>query len=350
MKKFVALCLIIVLVLLPFAGCGDGNGDPADDTWFLAASVASLDNEYWAQFAAGGQIFADSKDNVEYQVLLFGAGDDARQLQTIRDFIAQHGQRAIFMIDPSSIANSLTIAELLEEEGIYFSMANQLAPGLDPANFNHFVRFLTADVRQQGYDTARYVFEALGGSGNVLYLIGDISHDAANERLAGFEEALEAFPGINVLDRQVANWDQAQALAITETWLAQHDNIDAIITANDTMALGAIEALTRVGLNGQVLVSGTDGIAAAFDAVKAGDMLCTIAQNGFRIFAFGAAYAFYAATGVIDPADLYPRAALTEVDFVTSANVEEIIEALVNTRPVFDFTNLEGPIVGRWRG
>ena len=52
--------------------------------------------------------------------------------------------------------------------------------------------------------------------------------------------------------------------------LVAHPDIDGIWTANDDMAMGAIQALKEAAIAGKVLVTGCDGIPEMFDAIKSG--------------------------------------------------------------------------------
>ena len=76
MKKVFACVLVFVMAL---SGCAFAAGD---GKWHLGILVHSMDNEFWAQEANGGILFADSKDDVEYQVLAT-EGDDNREIQAI---------------------------------------------------------------------------------------------------------------------------------------------------------------------------------------------------------------------------------------------------------------------------
>ena len=63
---------------------------------------------------------------------------------------------------------------------------------------------------------------------------------------------------MKMVAQQTANWDQAEALAKTQTILQAHPNIKGIIAGNDTMALGAQAALEAAGKK-DVVVVGFDG-------------------------------------------------------------------------------------------
>ena len=190
-----------------------------------------------------------------------------------------------------------------------------------------------------GYNTAKTLFDLMGGEGKVCALYGNQGEDSAANRYAGFQAALEEYPNMEMLDMQVASWSQDQAMSFTQTWLATYEDIDAIWSANDTMGLGAIEALKLEGKNGEILVNGCDGIAAAYEAIEAGDMACTIANNGYLLMGYGAAYAYEVATGAVEAFE--NPVIKTQAVLVTAENVAEYKAMFIEGMPEYDYTDLE---------
>ena len=334
MKKLLVLVLALMMTigLMTFASTA-----VAEDTWYLGILVHSLDNEFWAQEANGGILFAESKDNVEYQVLATD-GDDNKEIQAIKDFIAQHGDHSFFVADPASKANTSNIVEICEEAGVKATILWHHAEDLEPADYDSFVVHMSPDDFVAGYNTAKYLFDLMGGTGKVCALYGQQGEDSAANRYAGFEAALAEYPDIEMLDMQVASWSQDQAMSFTQTWLAAYDDIDAVWAANDTMGLGAIEALKLAGKNGAVLVNGCDGIAAAYEAIENGDMACTIANNGYLLMGYGAAYAYEVATGEL--AEIEKPVIKTQAVLVNAENVEEYKAMFIDGMPNYDYSDL----------
>ncbi|NVZ67399.1 substrate-binding domain-containing protein, partial [Pseudomonas gingeri] len=60
-----------------------------------------------------------------------------------------------------------------------------------------------------------------------------------------------------------------------------------IYAANDTMALGAVQAVRNANLQGQVIVVGTDGAPEALDSVKNGELTATVTQDSAAMGARG---------------------------------------------------------------
>lgn len=313
--------------------------DPSE--YHLAICIHSMDNEYWAQEATGAQLAAEYY-GVNADILTCDS-DDNKQMQGIKDYIAQYGDKAIFVVDPSSTANTVNIAETCEEAGVYVSILAHRAEGLYPADYPHFVASLMLDDMAIGKATASALFEAIGGEGQVAELQGLLGDDSATNRHAAFEAALEDYPDIEVVDSQTASWSQSDAMALVENWIVNYPDLKGIFSANDTMALGAVEALKNAGKNGEVKVSGCDGIEAALNAVKDGDLVITNANDGFCIAGYGAAYAIQAALGsldveAMDPAD---RMVFCKTTLVTEDNADDIIAKFIDTQnPGYDYSDL----------
>ena len=64
-----------------------------------------------------------------------------------------------------------------------------------------------------------------------------------------------------------------------EQWLEQYPGeIELVVSNNDDMALGAIDAIDRAGVYG-ITVVGIDATTAGLDAVHAGKMLGTVSSD-----------------------------------------------------------------------
>lgn len=313
--------------------------DPSE--YHLAICIHSMDNEYWAQEATGAQLAAEYY-GVNADILTCDS-DDNKQMQGIKDYIAQYGDKAIFVVDPSSTANTVNIAETCDEAGVYVSILAHRAEGLYPTDYPHFVASLMLDDMAIGKATASALFEAIGGEGQVAELQGLLGDDSATNRHAAFEAALEDYPDIEVVDSQTASWSQSDAMALVENWIVNYPDLKGIFSANDTMALGAVEALKNAGKNGEVKVSGCDGIEAALNAVKDGDLVITNANDGFCIAGYGASYAIQAALGSLDVEAMDPkdRMVFCKTTLVTEDNVDDIIAKFIDTQnPGYDYSDL----------
>ena len=99
---------------------------------------------------------------------------------------------------------------------------------------------------------------AMGGKGDYAELTGKETDTNAGVRSQGYHSVLDQYTDMKMVAQQSANWDQAEALAKTQTILQAHPDIKGIIAGNDTMALGAQAALDSAGKK-DVVVVGFDG-------------------------------------------------------------------------------------------
>jgi ribose transport system substrate-binding protein len=73
-------------------------------------------------------------------------------------------------------------------------------------------------------------------------------------------------------------------------FLTQYQDIQGVMAANDSMALGVVKALDAAGKSGQIKVVGFDNIPAVQPLIKDGKMLATIDQFGAQMAAMGIDY------------------------------------------------------------
>lgn len=122
---------------------------------------------------------------------------------------------------------------------------------------------------------AEYVVKDLGGKGNVIVLEGVPGAQTAIDRNRAIQDVFGANPGMKVLASQTANYQRAQGMQVTENLLQRFPNADAILAANDEMALGAVEAAAAAGRS-NLKIYGFNGQVDALKAIKQGAMVATI--------------------------------------------------------------------------
>lgn len=123
----------------------------------------------------------------------------------------------------------------------------------------------------------------LNGDGFVGYILleGEPSHQDSLVRTEWSTKTVKD-GGVPIIKLAggVANWDRNQAAALMETWLKKYgDEIELVLSNNDDMALGAIDALEGIGRAGIVKVVGIDGTAAGLEALEEGKLLGTVAND-----------------------------------------------------------------------
>jgi ribose transport system substrate-binding protein len=144
-----------------------------------------------------------------------------------------------------------------------------------------FVTYVGADDFDIGYRQARYLFDKLDGKARIVILEGVPAAPTNRERVRGYRRALAEFPGIEVLGSGTGNYQQPDAKRVMEKFLREHPQIDAVLSANDGMALGALEALREAKRTSVVI--GVNGILPAIKQIETGALLASVDFNMFRI-------------------------------------------------------------------
>jgi len=144
-----------------------------------------------------------------------------------------------------------------------------------------FVTYVGADDFEIGYQEARYLFDKLGGKGKIVVIEGTAAAPTNRERVRGYKRAFAEYPGIEVLGSGVGNYQQPDAKRVMEKFLGEHPQIDAVLAANDGMALGVLEALKAA--NRTSIVIGINGILPAVKQIETGAILASVDFNMFKI-------------------------------------------------------------------
>lgn len=114
----------------------------------------------------------------------------------------------------------------------------------------------------------------------ILYMSGTLGMNHTTLRMNGFKDVLrEKRPDIKILAELDGNYDRAQGMKIMEDWIQTFPAFDAVVCANDQMALGAVEAMKGARRLNGVAVLGVDAVKDALLAIKAGDMSMSAYQN-----------------------------------------------------------------------
>ncbi len=145
-----------------------------------------------------------------------------------------------------------------------------------------FTTYIGADFVEEGRKSADAICALLKDSPkkNVWELVGNVGSSAAKDRGQGFREKMGDC-GMTITNSQTANWSITEGKQVTEAWLKESKDVQAIFGQNDEMALGAIEALKEAGLKPgvDVFVLSVDATAGAFKSMLAKELNVTVECN-----------------------------------------------------------------------
>ncbi len=94
-------------------------------------------------------------------------------------------------------------------------------------------------------------------------------------RRAWEDEFFHRRADVTIIAEGVANWSKDEASALMKDWAKTHPQIDVIISMNDDMALGALEAVEGK----KILAYGIGGSPEVVQLIETGTMTATSAEN-----------------------------------------------------------------------
>jgi inositol transport system substrate-binding protein len=229
-----------------------------DDLWLTTLRDAM--SEYAATQPDVELVMVDSKEDV------------ATQLAQVENFVTQKVDAIVVIAANTDAADPMTKAA--QDAGIPLLYVNRL-----PSNLPEGISYVGSESIQAGIMQAEWIAEQLGGKGNVVIMNGDLAQEAAQKRTEGEKQVFAKFPDIKIIREDTGNWSRDQGLALMENWLASGDQIDAVASNNDEMAIGAIQAIEAAGKLGEIIVGGVDASPDALQEMDKKRLDVTVFQN-----------------------------------------------------------------------
>jgi inositol transport system substrate-binding protein len=247
----------------------------------IGVSMALFDDNFLTVLRNGMIDYAKGLDGVDIQVE-DAQNDVSKQLNQIQNFIAS-GVDAI-IVNPVDTDATVAMTQAAANAGVPLVYVNR-----EPVNVDDLPpgqAFVASDERQSGTLQTAEVCRLLKEKGvekaNVLVMMGELSNQAARMRTQDIHDVIggDDCSFISVVDQQTGNWARTQGQDLMTNWLSAGLEFDAVISNNDEMAIGAIQALKAAGHDMKgVVVAGIDATQDALAAMKAGDLDVTVFQD-----------------------------------------------------------------------
>ncbi|HEY1888662.1 MAG TPA: sugar ABC transporter substrate-binding protein [Roseiarcus sp.] len=265
MKRiFLALAAATVLSSPAFATKIGVSMDKFDDNFLtiLRNSMAE-----YAKTAPGVTLqIEDAKDDV------------SKQLSQVQNFIA-NGVDAI-IVNPVDTSATAAITKAAADANVPLVYVNR--EPIDVDKLGPKAAFVASNEADSGTLETKEICKLLGGKGNILVIEGVLSNQSAVQRTKDVHEVISApdCSGMKVVAEQTANYDRTQGQNLMTNWLSKGMKFDAVVSNNDEMAIGAIQAMKSAGVDTKkMIVGGIDATQDGLAAMKAGDLKVTVFQD-----------------------------------------------------------------------
>lgn len=275
MKKIFALILAVAMVACMFAGCSKDNNKT--DAKEILVIVKNSTAPFWISVmdgakAAGAELgyTVTCKTPVDTAE---GSGNEQQSNLCEEAIVSGVSCVVLAPVDSEAI---IPATKKINEAGIPIVNLNTKI-----SDDTQYKTFCGLENINQGYNTAKAMFELMNGEGKIFIIEGSTGAQTSIDRVKGFEKALAEYPNIEVVAQQSANYSRADALNVVQNLLQAHPDVNAILCCNDEMALGSAEAIDAANLTGTIKVAGQDANDDAVAALKEGKITVTSYGNPY---------------------------------------------------------------------
>lgn len=270
LASFVTLAMVTVI----------GSTSYGADKPVVGLVMKSLANEFFKTMEEGARKFA--AEDGTFTLIPVGMNSETdfdTQIAAIENFITQ--QVDMIVVAPA------------DSVGMAFPVKKAVDAGIAVVNFDVTLdkkalkkAGLPEDFLFVGPDNAdgaemvgNYLGETLGAGAKVIIIEGNPGADNAKQRKDGFMRAVKTHK-LELLTSRTAHWETEEANTLMTNLLTLHPDVQGIMCANDSMAVGVEKAVAAAGKTGKIQIVGFDNIGAVQELIKQGKVLATIDQFG----------------------------------------------------------------------
>lgn len=207
------------------------------------------------------------------------AGSAAKQVADVNSMIAQ-GVDMIFLA-PREEKPLIPAVMAAKKAGIPVVLLDRsVDPSLAKAG-QDYLTFIGSDFVEEGKRMADWLIKNANGKTKIIELEGTTGSSPANDRKKGFDEAIAAAGGFEIVASQSGDFARDKGRQVAEALLQAHPDANVIYAHNDEMAIGAIAAIEAAGKvpGKDILVLSIDGGKEAVQAVVDGKIAAVVECN-----------------------------------------------------------------------
>ncbi|MDO4977036.1 MAG: galactose ABC transporter substrate-binding protein [Eubacteriales bacterium] len=304
-KKFLSILFAVAMTASMLSGCGNSNTTSKVEATTEALSptakafagkkvgvcIYQFDDNFMTLFRT--ELMHYLVDDIGFReenvIIVDGANDQKVQMNQIENFILDGVD--VLIVNPVNSSDAPEITDKVNAAGIPLVYINREPSKAEEdrwATDNMKVSYVGCDGRQSGSLQGEMIADLgldavdFNKNGKVDYIMieGDPENIDSKNRTQYSIKAIEtAGIKVNQLYDKVGNWDQAEAKTLVEKALKKHGkNVEVVFCNNDSMALGALEAITeqkRV-VGEDIFLVGVDGLPEALQGVLEGTITGTV--------------------------------------------------------------------------
>ncbi len=275
MKKVLAVILALALMCACFAGCGNNENSSAGST----ASTGSAASDASTAGTAGGEkykigVLAPAVTHGWVAGVAYYAQQRCDELVSNGEIeykllTSNNAEEMTSQIDDLKIWGVQAVVAFPQWEGMEAPIQTLIDEGIPVVNFDIVIDCkgiyrVSGDNEDMGRQSAQYIVDKIGTTGNVIMLNVPSSGSVSELRQKGFEEKMaEIAPDMNV-ETFATKFTREDGQKDFSDILASHDHIDAVFSMDDETSIGVINALKEANRTDVKVVTGGGGCQEYF--------------------------------------------------------------------------------------
>lgn len=254
-------------------GGSSQSGSAGHSTPTMCLVMKSLANQYYSYMEKGAIAHAKQVDVKLLPSGIQNETDIDGQVALVQKCITEK-VRAIVIAPADAKALVQPVVQAVKAGIKVVNIDTALDPGaLKQANAD--VPFVGPDNKEASKESGMVLANKLGSGAKVVIIEGVSGAANAEQRKAGFDEAVQA-GHLDLVASRSANWETDQAFAVFGDMLTAHPDIQGVLSSNDDMSLGVIKVIQQ--RHAKVKVASFDNIAAVQQYFGSGVLVSTVDQ------------------------------------------------------------------------
>lgn len=276
MKKKIIAVTCVLMLCLGLIGCGAEHADKPqelirgaapryNDGLIRVGMIQTGKESDWRDANTNDYLNTFTKERGYDLIYIDGNSSSDRQVKAMYDLIQQKVDYII--LQPIVETGWEDAIHAAKESGIPVIVADRKVS----VDETEYVSWIGSDFEEEGKKAGYWLQEYLEEKEQdedpvrIVVLLGTEGSTSVIGRSKGFEYVAAQHPNWEILEQVDADFTTAKGYEVMKHLLEKYPDIDVVISQNDDMTFGALEAMEEAGV-----ATGTDGdvVLVSYDAVK----------------------------------------------------------------------------------
>ncbi len=298
---------------------------PTDDT-LTVVGVSQVGSEsVWRTANTTSIQNTFTKENGYFLIFDNARQKQENQIKAIRSFISQQVDYIVF--SPITETGWDTVLQEAKEAGIPVILMDRMVQVADDSLYTSWVG---SNFEEEGIEAGQWLEKDLSTKGRdqediqIVVLQGTEGATSMIGRTEGFQQIADSKSNWHILEMADAEYTTAKGREVMKQMLETYPDIDVVVSQNDDMTFGALEAIhdagKTTGVDGDIEIISFDAVKAALKLVEKGiinvDIECNPNQGELVNQVIEA----------LEKGEQVPKKNYIEEQVVTQDNVKEILK------------------------